>query len=245
MRLNLSLHNPERRLPAEYRRLFLSLLKKALKHRQLVDLMFTRKRTRPYTFSVYLGSPLQFDRVHRQFVTNDHIFFWFSTGDTVLGSEILAGIMEMKNSPFVYSRNNHTYTLTLQSVRIVPEPAVFGNQVTFRTLGIAVLTDPRENAEDMDRWFVLPDDPRFPEVFALRARERYRWILGVPYSGDFAVEVVNPPKTRKVWHYNLLLKGFSGRIRVQAHPEMLKFLYQYGIGVRTGQGFGMVDVAGE
>ncbi len=242
MRLRATLLNPHRYLPREYRRVLLSLLKQALDQRGLVNLLYAHKRTRPYVFSVYLGKEMAFDRDAKRFRTGEQLSLWFSTGETELGAEMLAGLMELRNHPVPYGKDG--LTLTVDRVDVIPEPRMLGSSVVFRTLGVAVLTDPREQASDMDRWYVLPDDPRFPEVFSLRSRDRYRWIVGVPYTGEIHVEPLRW-KMRKVHHYGQILKGFSGALRVEAHPEMLKFLYQYGIGVRTGQGFGMVDVGGE
>ena len=241
MRLKVALLNPRQVLPQEYRRVFLSLLKKALEQRGLVDLLYARKRTRPYVFSAYLGREMAFDPEEKVFHTGERLTLWFSTGDVALGAEMLAGLVELRNRPVPYGPNG--LALTVERVDVVPEPRVPGRAAVFRTLGVVVLTDPREEATDMDRWYVLPDDPRFPEVFSLRSRERYQWIVGVPYTGDLEVEVLRW-KMRKVRHYGQLLKGFSGAFRVKAHPEMLEFLYQYGVGVRTGQGFGFVDFSG-
>jgi len=241
MRLKVALLNPQKVLPQEYRRVFLSLLKHALERRGLVDLLYARKRVRPYVFSAYLGRNMAFDPEEKVFRTGERLTLWFSTGDVVLGAEMLAGLVDLRNRPVSYGSDG--LALTVERVDVVPEPRMPGRVAVFRTLGVAVLTDPREESADMDRWYVLPDDPRFPEVFALRSRERYQWILGLPYTGDLDVEVFRW-KMRKVRHYGLLLKGFSGTFRVKAHPEMLEFLYRYGVGVRTGQGFGFVDLVG-
>ncbi|MCS7200511.1 MAG: hypothetical protein N2327_00440 [Caldimicrobium sp.] len=40
----------------------------------------------------------------------------------------------------------------------------------------------------------------------------------------------------------MTLTCFEGHFRLKGDPEDLQALYQMGIGLRTGQGFGMVDV---
>ena len=40
----------------------------------------------------------------------------------------------------------------------------------------------------------------------------------------------------------ITLTCFEGYFTLQGHPEDLKILYQAGMGLRTGQGFGMVEV---
>jgi CRISPR-associated endoribonuclease Cas6 len=38
------------------------------------------------------------------------------------------------------------------------------------------------------------------------------------------------------------VKGFKGKFYIVGKPEILQFLYDFGLGVRTGQGFGLIDV---
>lgn len=239
MRYKILIHNPLQKLPLEYRRVFLSLIKHALSIRNIDGFVFSQKRTRPFVFSVYLGRGMKFSKEANTIQTDPLLSLWFSTGDHVLGSELLAGMMELRNRDFSYQEHR----LRVHRVDVLREVPIQTNVITFRTRGIAVLTDPREDAEQMDRWFILPDDPRFPEVFDLRARERFRWIHGFPYTGSLRIDPIEW-KTHRVHHYGLLLKGFTGKMKVEADPVMLRFLYHYGIGVRTAQGFGMVEIGG-
>jgi CRISPR-associated endoribonuclease Cas6 len=237
MRFGVSFRNDQRELPGQYRRVFLSFLKHALETRGLLHLL-ARKHVRPYVFTVYLGKGMRMDRERRVFRTGSRITMRFSTGDTLLGAELLAALAELKGETYRYG----DYNLTMEHVDVLRDLRVRGSRIRFKTLGIAVLTDPREDARDSRRWFVLPDDPRFPEVFALRARERFRLIQGWPYDGPLGVTVLRWKKD-VAFHYEGV-RGFRGILDVEADPVMLQFLYQYGIGVRTGQGFGFVDLAG-
>jgi len=46
-----------------------------------------------------------------------------------------------------------------------------------------------------------------------------------------------------VKHYGGYVRGFLGEFKLHTdNPEVLKFVYQYGLGVRTGQGFGYLEV---
>ncbi len=40
----------------------------------------------------------------------------------------------------------------------------------------------------------------------------------------------------------MYLTGNSGIFKLSGHPEDLKILYKIGIGTKTGQGFGMVEI---
>ncbi len=237
MRLRVSIRNEQRELPLQYRRVFLSLLKKALEQRGLLYLL-SRKQVRPYVFTVYLGRSMRIHKERGVFQTGETLSLRFSTGDPLLGAEILTGLASLKDRVFQYE----TYSLVVERVEALPEAHIRTPRVRFRTLGIAVLTDPGKDAHDRDQWFVLPGDRRFSEVFAIRARERYRLILGSPYNGPLQISM-RRWKADHAHHYEGV-RGFRGTLDVEARPEMLQFLYQYGIGVRTGQGFGFVDLAG-
>ena len=44
-------------------------------------------------------------------------------------------------------------------------------------------------------------------------------------------------------HYGGYLRGFIGTFKLEADFEILDFVYKYGMGLRTGQGFGYLEVA--
>ncbi|MEN3045122.1 MAG: CRISPR-associated endoribonuclease Cas6 [Candidatus Hydrothermales bacterium] len=48
-----------------------------------------------------------------------------------------------------------------------------------------------------------------------------------------------------VKHYGGFLKGFKGVFILESSPWMLQFIYDFGLGVRTGQGFGLLELISE
>jgi CRISPR-associated endoribonuclease Cas6 len=68
-------------------------------------------------------------------------------------------------------------------------------------------------------------------------------ILTKPPS--FTKLYLEPISTEEVLvkHYGGYVRGFLGEFKLYTdNPEVLKFVYQYGLGVRTGQGFGYLEV---
>jgi len=43
-------------------------------------------------------------------------------------------------------------------------------------------------------------------------------------------------------HYGGKITSIRGNITLAGYPASLQFLYDYGLGVRTGQGFGLLEV---
>jgi CRISPR-associated endoribonuclease Cas6 len=48
-----------------------------------------------------------------------------------------------------------------------------------------------------------------------------------------------------VKHYNGYVRGFKGVFELSGSPEILQFVYDYGFGIRTGQGFGLLELVKE
>ena len=144
--------------------------------------------------------------------------------------------------------------LGIVDLSLAREDVIFENTVVFKTKQPILLTDPSRSRKDRD--FYLVPEPhnfgsektkRWKEVLCQRVFESYEWITGKKLPDNlkkFDVEFFSPGslRTTRVCHYGVYIPAFKGIFKASGSVELLNFVYQYGIGVKTGEGFGMLDV---
>ncbi|MCX7734157.1 MAG: CRISPR-associated endoribonuclease Cas6 [bacterium] len=227
------------RFDRDYRRYFISFIKRAFTISGVYDEIYSRKMSRPFTFSIFLGKQFTICEDHIEATTPMSLIF--STGDYSVFSNFYNGVVGMSNGSIKIGENE----IQISRISLLRPVSISSDSVFFRTVGICVLTDPDANPDDFDSWFCVPEDSKFQEVVLKRTRQRYKHIYGHEFSGDISVEV----KRSKTLYVEMgeegekfFIKGFKGVFRISSSPHVLQFIYDYGFGVRTGQGFGLVDV---
>jgi CRISPR-associated endoribonuclease Cas6 len=83
-------------LPKDYRRYFLSFLKKVFE-RSGFEKLYEMKKYRPYTFSVWLGENFKIDE---EVSTDTKISLLFSSGDPVLITNFYNGVLRLKKERY-------------------------------------------------------------------------------------------------------------------------------------------------
>lgn len=268
MRLKLILGEEDKKIKVErdYRKYFISLIKNAFARSGIFTELYSQKKVKPFTFSVFLGDDFLIpDEDEKEKIEIKPPFkFLFSTGDPVIFSHFYNGILEMKKN---YKGLNLPggKIFPVKDIILSKNVKIRTSLCIFRTVGVCVLTDPEQNAKDFEKWFVVPDEKnmdRFNKILEERMIQKYERIKGerldtkIKFTPLSEKEIplfirqgkLNPSFGEKpvkevyVKHYNGYLRGFKGVFFLESHPEMLQFIYDYGLGVRTGQGFGLLEV---
>ena len=100
-----------------------------------------------------------------------------------------------------------------------------------------------------DRYIAF-DDPRFASCLynsvSVMCRDFHPDSTGNRHAcllseQDFVFTPVNC-KTVKVYHYKEVITAVSGTFIIEAPDDVLKFIYDVGIGARRSQGFGMLEM---
>lgn len=92
--------------------------------------------------------------------------------------------------------------------------------------------------------YYTPLEPEFAELVTENAGRKWHSYYGIEMPGQFHIEPlkVDPRRDKVVTTYKgLYITGWLGKYRLQAPADVLKFLYQCGLGARNAQGFGMFD----
>ncbi|MEO0127673.1 MAG: CRISPR-associated endoribonuclease Cas6 [candidate division WOR-3 bacterium] len=244
MKINISLVSGSSvSLSKDYRRTFISLIKRAFKNTKLSTETINKKEYKPYTFSVWLGDKIEIDV--QKLKTGNILNFTFSSGDPEIITNFYNGILALKGENIYLSKDSQ---LKITDINLLPYRRINSDKVLFKTVGVSVLNDPQAGRKDFKKWYIIPTDDieRFNQCLLQRTNSRYQFItkkagihkirMVLPY------EIDNPIKETIVKHYEGNVRGFRGTFWLEGTPEILQFVYDYGLGIRTGQGFGMLEI---
>ncbi|GAB6065980.1 CRISPR-associated endoribonuclease Cas6 [Aquifex pyrophilus] len=216
------------RINADYRRRFISLLKKTLG-----EDYFSEEGPRPYTFCVYFKDA----KFKGDFIDNvKGINLRFSSGDIETIVRFYNGILRLKKEKYRHRIGNQAFSI----VRIEREEmkTLTG---AFKTLSPLIVE--RIGFRNERERYITPDEEEFNISLLENVKRRYEAIKGEPLKVKEFEFIPVKGKNVLVKHYGGVLKGFLGKFILRADSELLKFVYLYGLGLRTGQGFGYIEVS--
>ena len=252
MRFSVKLKLPKPEIPVYYRTAFVSYMKKLLEETPYFDLYYRRKFPKPFTFAVYLPiKTIKEDKILLKTDQNREVFITWnvSFADPKLSVTFVSELLKKRKHNW---RNE--IELSLIDVKPLEERFPEGTtEVVFKTLSPIHL-------KDKDGKVIEPTQPDFEEEFN-KVQKRIFETLGFPYEwisikpkkcnkeGNFfcikkrVVKLKLEGYRKETQKEIMKLPAFEGIFELKGHPEVLKKLYQKGLGQRTAEGFGMVEVA--
>jgi len=218
------------RVGIDYRRRFISLLKKIFKEE------YEENKARPYTFAVYFGKDAKIKGNLIEGVKS--INFRFSTGDFMLAVRFYNGALALKKQRATHRIGEGEFYIEWISQEKEKEPTG-----TFRTLSPVVVERMGYTYQKPVERYIIPSEEGFEASLLENILRRYRDIKGEDLKvSRFAFESIKT-KEELIKHYGGYVRGFIGKFRIVSDSEeLLRFIYQYGLGLRTGQGFGYLEV---
>lgn len=191
------------------------------------EILDLSKDPKPFVFSV---------KICKEKAKADLIF---STGEEEIFSTFQNKVLEIKEQKKEIktglSKLSISEILSLEKVSFNSDFALFKTE-------ICILTNPNASPDDFHRWFCVPEDENFQEVFEKRTLQRYQMIKGVRISDKIEIDT----KQSETIYVNIydgeeefLVRGFTGIFGIRAKPYLLNFIYDYGIGIHTSRGFGL------
>ncbi len=257
------------KLPVIYRHRFMALIKEALnesdssyRERLYPDKNSVHSKVaKPFCFNVSMPSgrtakkeniiideDVEIEDTVFHFPDNNRLFFYISSSDFEFITNLYNGLLKIKEFKF-----NDEITLKLGKAFLLNEKKIEGDEVVLKTNAPILIEDKvgkpmlpfADSLQAFNNHFNAIHDRILKDI---RGEGLYREIEFIP---------VNPVKLKKqvVKH---TLKGFrektgkpfmtltcfEGCFKLKGDQRDLQMLYQIGIGLRTGQGFGMVEIAG-
>lgn len=268
MRLKITFGEKEKdiKIGIDYRRYFMSFIKSIFEQSGIFSELYSDKKIKPFTFSVFLGNDFEILDMgeDKDIKAKPPFNFIFSTGDPVIFIHFYNGALEIKKKNQGVNLPGGE-VIPIKDISLPQSVKINTSCCIFKTVGVCVVTDKNAKAKDFDKWYCTPDKEnleRFNEVLEDRILEKYERIKGerlntrvkfTPVS-EAEMEIfirqgkinpsfgVKPINEVYVKHYGGFIKGFKGVFYLESEPEILQFIYDYGLGVRTGQGFGLLEV---
>lgn len=253
------------KLPVIYRHRILALIKEALKesNQKYKEMLYCQEKPKPFTFSLLL--PKEREQKREAFSLSDGIeiedyVFYFpkdsflslliSSYDYEFLINLYNGLLKIKSFAF-----NKEITMNICGFYLQEDPKIEEDTVVFKTLSPILV-------EDKDGNPLLKEDGSFDEDLLNKELNNiqdkvFRTLKGKGPKRGLEFKVLNCKK-RIVKHTNShVLKNYSegkfpkpylvytcleGYLEAKGDPEYLRIIYNIGIGLRRGQGFGMVEV---
>jgi len=248
------------KLPIIYRQRFMDLIISALKEADVnyensiyPDKKMHLKVAKPFSFSVLL--PEEFIckkekfKIDESFEVEDLVFafkksetlsMYVSSYSPEFILNLYNGLLKLGNFQF-----NENLILKINKIFMLNEKRINDSEVIYKTMSPILI-------ETIDNKPILPADIEFNANFNaihdrilkdIRGSSLYKELVFTPIKikkqvvkhtlRDFREQTGKPYMT---------FTTFEGIFKIAGDPRDLKALYQMGIGLRTGQGFGMVEV---
>lgn len=235
-KLVIDLHKQE--ITTEYRRVILSLIKKALtsaNNGKYFNEVFNGANSKEYTFSVKLpGAKFNKNNV---LLGKKNIEVVFSTFDRKLGYILYATFSEQINKKFPLANDNY---LIIKSMQLLKEKEINGDEMLIKFMSPLVI---RQHTKEGNKdWYYSYDDIDFEEkcIFTIK-NQLLRSGFSKEQIKDLNVHTIDMKKII-VTHYGCKIPCNLGFIIVQGKKSILNYLLKSGIGSRRSAGFGMAEL---
>lgn len=210
------------------------VIKEAFRGTEYEDIVLSEERIpKPYTFSVVFGNVKSITSERIEF--SGELVFKFSTVIPPMVGH-LYNHLKSRNFSYIFGSEILEKRFDLPSSK-----KISSEKVEYKILGAAVFT--KKDGVSLDSL-----DESFEESInhILEVRMNYVKSFSKDIPAFSPIRVLGKAlKYTRVRHYGGMLDAFRGYLLLEGKPDVLEFIAQAGIGVRTGQGFGMVKVVRE
>lgn len=230
------LERPE--LNIEYRRAFLSLLKKSFQQASETvyqKLYETGTMMKPFTFGIYLEKPEFMGNVVR--LQSKEITLNFSTSETSLGIYFYNSLVKNRFVPFPLADGN---SLSRPRFRMVKEQRITSSEIVFKTL-TPFLVRHHDRGSGKDD-YLTKEHPNFVSQLEWSIGRLTETLLG--QKETVTVDPVKLGEGIPIMHYGHRVNGNKGILKLTGNPKALDFIYKVGCGSRRSEGFGLLEVVG-
>ncbi|WP_353097514.1 CRISPR-associated endoribonuclease Cas6 [Tissierella praeacuta] len=241
MRYNVELILSNENIPKDKNRIILSFLKHIYEsydknyYESLYEAEENKRKN--FTFSLYMPN-CKFTK-EEIIIPEKKIILNFSTSD-------------MKDSIFFYnailanrgkSYNIKGNSITVRNININKEKPITDDYAVYSSMSPIVVRE--HKGDNKKTWYYSLNEEKGEEIFINNLRNQLLDNFGEERKLDIEeikVEVLERSKEVKVKHYGIEVLSNICKIKVQAKPYILDYLYKAGIGSRKSSGFGMVDL---
>jgi len=179
----------------------------------------------PYTFSLRLSPGVRYTEGIFEGVR--FVLLRFSSGEDDVFNTVIDAVVRLKDRWEGIRVGNGNFRVG--DITVDPPVKIKGSFITLSPVVV-----------ESEGRFLLPGDPDFPSALAETVERRMEVLTGNrPSYFSFKVEEYTEAEVPSLQGK---VKGFVGRLKVRADKGTLNFIYDYGLGSRTTDGFGMLEV---
>ncbi|WP_456455741.1 CRISPR-associated endoribonuclease Cas6 [Thermovibrio sp.] len=268
MRLKVSIRT--KKVPILYRHRVISLFKEALKisDEEYKDFLYAENSPKPFTFNLHFPKGYRIERepllIDEEFTLENVETFYISESQSLtlyISSpdyrflvSLYNGLLKLREFDFSSDKTMITggEKLSWRVEKIVPLRGrpVLKSKVIVKTCSPLLLEESREKVKKP----VLFDEERFNEVFNEVSDKKLKTLRGEGLKKRVFIRVLSAERVvvkhtldgfRKLTGKPyMFLTASKGIFELSGDIEDLNYLVEMGLGSRTGQGFGMVEVVG-
>jgi len=253
-------------MPILYRHRIISLIKEALNKsdNEYKDFLYKNKITKPFTFSLSFPSKQIKEveiRIDKNFVIKDKVFYsngeyfylFISSIDYRFIISLFNGLKKLKTFNFSSDENmlidGKKISLNIKKVALLNESPITKDSVVFKTNSPIIIENENDNPVlFLDNNFEKELNEVMDKILSskhIKGKGLEKPLRFEPVKMDKQVVKHTLKSFReKTGKPVMYLTGNTGIFKLSGHPKDLEILYKIGIGNRTGQGFGMVEVLG-
>lgn len=233
------------KVPIDYRRFFLSLIKETLKDENLYTA--EKRDTKPFCFSVYFeGSKIKNEIIEIEGNTN----LFISSPDMLLLITIYNGLVRNKAKEFPFPNGEKLKRI---NTFLINEKTINNNEAQFKTMSPVIIVNnnkkpvlhPKTKVNIENIGDIIIDDNIFLKELRYSVKNIIKSSEDVEFIPvDIKKEVIKHSIGEHLKEANkkILLIGFSGKFILRGNRDDLQKIYQLGLGFRRNQGFGMLEV---
>lgn len=223
-------------VPQAYRMYLLSFIKEMIRkgdeelYHQLYD---GTKKPKPLTYSFYMNG-FQFQEETEQYMMK-HATLTFSTSDPHIGVAFFNGLSQTK------SFQHPDYPFNITSKQIGREVAIKSPIVTFSILNALLIENKLKKP-------LLITDPTFEQELNIVTNKQFQALYGrslyepLQILGHRLKKQVIKESNRYARGQTLFFTAQKGDLTLQGHPEDLQLIYQDGLGLKSAQCYGTLEV---
>ena len=133
----------------------------------------------------------------------------------------------------------------VQQVEMIPPPD-FTDSFVFKTISPVVVSAGQEGKQHPD--YLSPEEKDYGQLIINNLKEKYRLFYHRLFEGDtdFRFELLSPARSKLIrikagTKDETQVRGFLFTFRLEADKELLKVMYEAGMGEKGSLGFGCVE----
>ena len=228
-------------LPLHYNQAVQGMLYKSLpkflsKFLHDVGFFHEKRKFKLFTFSKLLSTKQIIKKENKRILLKNPITIFISSAVDDVAKQW--GSSFLKKDIIKLGKNN----LYLEEIEILTKPEI-REEIIIKTLSpITVYRTKDKNGKKYTEYY-KPSEREFNELIKLNIKRKYEIITGKKLD-DFPFNIFPVSEYRETLERfkNVFIKGIEGKFKIKTDPNILKTVYDTGLGAKNSLGFGMIEM---